>query len=171
MSGDAHLWLTLPTLAAFIALPAAAAWQRRRGSREASAVAEELSSFASSVRGAERCLPMDEALHARVIKLRLPDAASLQLAQELGRGGASALADAAQRLALRLKRRVCFERKMLARTAPGLRRGAIAASLPPVLMWVSQAAGAEIPPNAQLALLMAEAVGCALLWRLARVEI
>jgi hypothetical protein len=101
----------------------------------------------------------------------LADAASLQLAQELEHGGATALADAAQRLALRLKRRVCFERKMLARTAPGLRRGAIAASLPPLLMWASQVAGVEIPSAAQLCLLVAEAGGCALLWRLARVEI
>jgi hypothetical protein len=161
----------MPTLAAFIAMPAAAAWQRRRGSREASAIAAELADFAASVRQAERCLPMDEALRARVIRLRLADAASLQLAQELEHGGATALADAAQRLALRLKRRVCFERKMLARTAPGLRRGAIAASLPPLLMWASQVAGVEIPSAAQLCLLVAEAGGCALLWRLARVEI
>lgn len=171
MPGDPHLWLGLPALFAFIALPAAAAWHRRRASREASAVAEELSAFASAVREAARCLPMDDALHARVIKLRVADAASLHLAQDLERGGAGALADAAQRLALRLKRRVCFERKMLARTAPGLRRGAVAASLPPVLLWASQVAGAEIPPAAQFTLLMAEAAGCALLWRLARVEI
>jgi hypothetical protein len=171
MAGDAQLWLAWPALAAFIALPAAAAWRRRRVSREASAVAVELSLFASSVREAARCLPMDEVLSARIVKLRVADAASLRLAQELERGDSSALADAAQRLALRLKRRVCFERKMLARTAPGLRRGAIAASLPPLLMWASQFAGAEIPVGAQLGLLAAEAGGCALLWRLARVEI
>lgn len=171
MSADAHLWLAFPILAAFIALPAAAAWQRRRDSREASAVAVELANFAAAVRDAARWLPMDEGLHARVIRLRLTDAASLQLAQELERGGAPALADAAQRLALRLKRRVCFERKMLARTAPGLRRGAIVASLPPVLLWVSEFVGVAIPPAAQLALLAVEAVGCAVLWRLARVEI
>ena len=171
MSADVQLWLAFPVLVAFIALPAAAAWQRRRDSHEASSVAIELAEFAASVRQAERLLPIDENLHARLIKLRLADAASFQLAQELQRGGAPALADAAQRLALRLKRRVCFERKMLARTAPGLRRGAIAASLPPLLMWASQATGAEIPSEAQLTLLAAEAAGCALLWRLARVEI
>ena len=171
MSADVQIWLAFPALAAFIALPAAAAWQRRRVSHEASAVAVELAEFAASVRQAERLLPIDENLHARLIKLRLADAASFQLAQELERGGAPALADAAQRLALRLKRRVCFERKMLARTAPGLRRAAIAASLPPLLMWALQVIGVQIPSDSQFALLAAEAAGCALLWRLARVEI
>lgn len=164
-------WLAWCVLAAFIALPAAAAWHRRRASREASAVAAELAAFAQSVRAVSRCLPMDEALRLRILKLRVADAASLQLAQELGRGSAMALADAAQRLALRLRRRVCFERKMLARTAPGLRRAAIAASLPPLLVLAYGFGGVEIPPAAQLSLLAAEAGGCALLWRLARVEI
>jgi hypothetical protein len=163
----------LPLLAwaaagAFIALPAAAAWRRRRASREASAVALELAAFATAVRGAARCLPMDDALRARVIRLRVVESAALQLAQELELGGPGPLADAAQRLATRLRRRVAFERKMLARTAPGLRRGAMAALLPPLLMATLQGMGASIPAGAQLLLLAAEAAGCALLCRPAR---
>jgi hypothetical protein len=95
----------------------------------------------------------------------------LQLAQELQRGGAAQLADAAQRLALRLRRRVAFDRKMLARTAPGLRRGAVAASVPPLMALLLHMGGVDIPLGAQLTLLLVEACGCALLWRLARVEI
>lgn len=164
-------WLALPVMAAFIALPAAAAWRRRRTSREASAVALELSAFAAAVRAAERPLPLDDALRARVLKLRVAESASFHLAQELEQDAPTALADATQRLASRLRRRVAFERKMLARTAPGLRRGAVAASLPPLLMWVLPLAGVGIPVGAQIALLVAESAGCALLWRLARVEI
>ncbi|HUQ12215.1 MAG TPA: hypothetical protein VM146_18035 [Steroidobacteraceae bacterium] len=163
--------MSLPMFAAIIALPAAAAWRRRRASREASEVAFELTAFADQVRGVARCLPMGEQLRARITRLRIAEAAPLELAQHLERGGPEALAEAAQRLALRLRRRVAFERKMLARTATGLRRGAIAASLPPLLMWALQFAGADIPPGARLSLLVAEAAGCALLWRLARVEI
>jgi hypothetical protein len=171
MPVELALPLSLPLFAMFIALPAAAAWRRRRVSREASAVALELATFAQQVRGVARCLPLDETLHTRIVRLHMAEAAPLQLAQHLERGEPGALADAAQRLALRLRRRVAFDRKMLARTAPGLRRGAIAASLPPLLLWALQMAGAEIPAHAQLSLLVAEAAGCALLWRLARVEI
>lgn len=167
-------WLTLlawPAFAIFAALPAAAAWRRRRASREASEVAAGLAEFADAVRGGQRCLPLDTALRARLIQLRVVEAASLQLALELERGGPATLADAAQRLALRLRRRVAFQRKMLARTAPGLRRGAIAAALPPLILSALRAAGTPLPAGALLPLLLAEAVGCALLWRLARVEI
>jgi Flp pilus assembly protein TadB len=170
MPGELQVW-AWPVLAAFIALPGAAAWRRRRVSREASAVAGELTAYAQTVRSAARCVPMDDALRARVVRLQVADAASLQVAQELERGGPEVLADSAQRLALRLRRRVAFERKMLARTAPGLRRAAVVASLPPLLMWAMQFIGAEMPPGAQGALLLAEAFGCGLLWRLAHVEI
>ena len=44
--------------------------------------------------------------------------------QELTHAPPHLVADTAHRLALRLKRRVAFERKMLARTASGRRRGA-----------------------------------------------
>jgi Flp pilus assembly protein TadB len=171
MASELPLFIAWPLLVLFIALPAAAAWRRRRDSREASEVAAGLVEFAAAVRRESRCLPLDEALRSRIIRLRVAEAASLQLAQELQRGGAAPLADAAQRLALRLRRRVAFDRKMLARTAPGLRRGAIAASVPPVVALLLHMAGADIPPGAHLGLLLVEAAGCALLWRLARVEI
>jgi Flp pilus assembly protein TadB len=171
MASELPLFIAWPLLAFFIALPAAAAWRRRRDSREASEVAAELVEFAAAVRRESRCLPLDEPLRSRIVRLRVAEAASLQLAQELERGGASLLADAAQRLALRLRRRVAFDRKMLARTAPGLRRGAVAASLPPVVALLLHFVGADIPLGAQLTLLFVEAAGCALLWRVARVEI
>ena len=163
--------LALPVFGALVALPAGAAWRRRQASREASAVALDLAAFAENVRRLARCVPMDEALRARVSRMRLADVAPLQLAQHMDRAGPAALADAAQRSSLRLRRRVAFERKMLARTASGLRRGAVAASLPPLLVCVMQLAGVDIPTAAQLALLLAEAGGCILLWRLASVEI
>jgi hypothetical protein len=171
MSAELPSFVAWPLLACFIALPAAAAARRRQASAEVSAVAAELVAFASAVRGAERALPMDEALRARILRLRVADAAPLHLAQELECAGPQTLADAAQRLALRLRRRVAFDRKMLARTAPGLRRGAIAASLPPLLVAALPFAGAHVPGATQLALLLFETAGCALLWRLARVEI
>jgi hypothetical protein len=81
------------------------------------------------------------------------------------------LADTAQRLALRLKRRVAFERKMLARTASGRRRGALAAAVPPLVLLMMALAGWGLPAGALLVLLLLEASGCWLLWRVARVEI
>ena len=171
MSGELPWLLGFPALLFFIALPALGAWRRRRESREASEVAAALAEFAGAVRAAGRCLPLDELLRTRIVGLRVAESASLQLAQELEHGGPSALADAAQRLAQRLRRRVCFERKMLARTAPGLRRGAIVASLPLAVMLALHAMGADLPAGAQLVLLLVEALGCGLLHRLARVEI
>ena len=171
MAGEWPLFFGWPLLAFFIALPGAAAWRRRRASRQASEVAAELVNFAAAVRREARCLPLDEPLRARIVRLRIDESVSLQLAQELQRGGPSLLADAAQRLALRLRRRVAFERKMLARTAPGLRRGAVAASLPPALALCLHLVGGDLPLGAQLTLLFVEATGCTLLWRSARVEI
>lgn len=171
MAGELPFFVAWPLLACFVALPAAAAARRRQASAEASAVAAELAAFASAVRAADRALAMDEALRSRIRRLRVADAAALQLAQDLERAGPQTLADAAQRLALRLRRRVAFDRKMLARTAPGLRRGAVAASLPPLLFAALPFTGAQMPGEAQLALLLLEAAGCALLWRLTRVEI
>ena len=164
-------WLGWPALAFFIALPALSAWNRRRGSRAANEVAAALAEYAATVRATARIVPMEDSLRLRVRKLRVVEAAPLLLAQELERAQPAALADAAQRLAIRLRRRVCFERKMLARTAPGLRRGTIAASLPPVASLALHVAGVDLPAGAQLALMLTEAVGCALLYRLARVEI
>jgi hypothetical protein len=171
MPSDLPLPLLMPIFGAIVALPAVAAWRRRRASREASAVALELAAFAEQVRSLARRVPLDEPLRARVTRMRTADAAPLQLAQEMERAGPAALADAAQRLSLRLRRRVAFDRKMLARTASGLRRGAVAASLPPLLVCAMQLAGLQVPAVAQGVLLLAEAVGCALLWRLTTVEI
>jgi hypothetical protein len=81
------------------------------------------------------------------------------------------LADTAQRLALRLKRRVAFERKMLARTASGRRRGAVAASIPPLVLLAFHAGGIQIPLAALLFVVAIEACGCWWLWRVARVDI
>ena len=171
MAGETSAFLAWALLVFFIALPALAAWARRRQSCLSSAVAVELAEYAAAIRLAARCLPLDDALRIRLTRLRLAESMSLQLAQELERGGPEALADVAQRLATRLRRRVAFERKMLARTAPGLRRGALAASLPPVLVLVLHFAGVEIPVGTQLALLGVEMLGCLLLWRVARVDI
>ena len=93
------------------------------------------------------------------------------LAHELPRASPELLADTAQRLALRLKRRVAFERKMLARTASGRRRGAVAASVPPLVLVALHVAGVEVPPAALLFVLAIEAGGCWLLWRVAHVQI
>ena len=171
MDLDAALLVTCLALALLIALPGLWAVGRRRGSRDASEVAAALAEFAAVVRREGKCLAPDPALLARVEGMGVPEAVSFHFARQLASPDPVLLADAAQRLALRLKRRVAFERKMLARTAPGLRRGAIAASLPPVLLWLLAWFGAEVPASAQINLFVAEAVGCALLWRLARVEI
>lgn len=168
---DFGSFVAWPVMGCFIALPALAAARRRRVSRDVSAVAVELAAFAAAVRDARRRLTMDEALQARVQRLNIDDASPLQLAQALDRADPLALADIAQRLATRLRRRVAFERMMLARTAPGLRRGAVAASLPLLLMGALSAVGVSIPDSAEVALQVAQGGGCLLLWRLARVEI
>jgi hypothetical protein len=163
--------LPLAMLCVFIALPAAGAWRRRRRSRLAAAAAADLVAFADRVRREQRCLSPDEILQWRLRRLRLAEVAPFQFALDIGRVDASLLADVAQRLASRLRRRVAFERKMLARTAPGLRRGAIAACLPPLATFTLALVGVEIPRATLGVLLAAEMSGCLLLWLWARVEI
>jgi hypothetical protein len=158
-------------IAGLIALPALCAQARRRASRDASEVAVHLLEFAASVRDTARCLPLDAAWLARAQQLHMPEFVSFLLAQELARPDPELLADTAQRLALRLKRRVAFERKMLARTASGRRRGALAAAVPPVVMVGMALAGQQLPLGALTVLLALEGLGCWLLWRVARVEI
>jgi hypothetical protein len=158
-------------IAGLIALPAMCAQARRRASRDASEVAVHLSEFAAGVRSERRCLPLDAHWLARAEALRMPEFASFVLAQELARPDPLLLADTAQRLALRLKRRVAFERKMLARTAAGRRRGAAAAAVPPLVLLIMSMTGWSLPAGALLTLLFLEAFGCWLLWRVARVEI
>jgi Flp pilus assembly protein TadB len=175
MPADAVLLASLGAIAAFVALPAVAAAFRRRRARECGAVAAALTDFAlaarRSIRAGVRCLPLDAALCSRAGRLRFPEFASLLLAHELSHDRSELMADTAQRLALRLKRRVAFERKMLARTASGRRRGAVAAAVPPFVLLLVRAAHIDVPAAALLVLLAIEGAGCWLLWRLSRVEI
>jgi len=175
MSADVLLLATLPVIAGFIALPAFIAVCRRRAMREASEVAASLAEFAIAARRdfgrAKHCQPLDADLSARTQRLGVPEFASLQLAQDLPHAGPEVLADTAQRLALRLKRRIAFERKMLARTASGRRRGAVAAAFPPLVLLLLNACGFAIPAATLTFVICIEAFGCWLLWRLARVGI
>lgn len=156
-------------LAFVLAWPALLAWWRRGVSREASEVAAALETFASDTRRANRCLEMDAALAARVARLRMPEFGSFRLAPTLPNATPDLVADAAGRLALRLRRRTSFERKMLARTAPGRRRGAIAGALPPALLLALTFVGARVPGAALLLLIFAQGLGCWLQARIARV--
>jgi len=175
MRADTLLLAALPAIAGFIALPAFVVLCRRRATREASEVAIALVEFAAaSRRGRERGdpgQPLDVNLSARAQRLRVPEFASLQLVQDLPQARPELLADTAHRLALRLKRRIAFERKMLARTASGRRRGALAAIIPPLLLLVLHASGLVAPIELLVFVVCLEAFGCWLLWRLARVEI
>jgi len=171
MSFDAALLASLVVFAAFIALPAVAAASRRRAMREASDVAGALSALCLAVRKSGAHLPLEPSLHERGQRLHAPEFISLLLVHELPRATPELLADTLQRLALRLKRRVAFERKMLARTASGRRRGAVAASIPPLVLLVLHAVGIRVPVAALLFVVALEACGCWLLWRVARVEI
>jgi hypothetical protein len=172
---ESLLLATLPVIAGFIALPALLAICQRRATREASEVASALAEFAMTARrDIDRGVivtPLDGTLRARAEKLGVPEFASLQLAQELAHPHPQLLAEAAQRLALRLKRRVAFERKMLARTASGRRRGAVAAAVAPLLLLAFSAVGFSVPLAALLFVVGIEGFGCWLLWRFARVSI
>ena len=169
MRSDFVLLVSMVAFAALIALPAIAATRRRRAMCEVSEVAAALSAMAAAVRARAALPPPDAPLWQRAERLHAPEFPALQLAQELPQS-ADLLADTAQRFALRLKRRVAFERKMLARTASGRRRGAVAASLPPVALLVLHAGGIGIPLGALAVVIGVEACGCWLLWRAARVE-
>jgi Flp pilus assembly protein TadB len=171
MSSDFAWSASLASFAALIALPALAAAVRRRALCEASDVANALGEFASSLRRRAACLPMDSSLRNRAQRLKAPEFTSLVVAEELPQSSPELLADTAQRLALRLKRRVAFERKMLARTASGRRRGAVAASLPPAVLMAMHVLGVPLPSSALWLVLALEACGCWFLWRVARVEI
>lgn len=171
MPFDVALPASMVVFAVLIALPALAAASRRLAMREASDVACALGALALAVRKSAVCPPLDASLRQRAQRLGAPELASLVLAHELPRPSPELLADTAQRLALRLKRRVAFERKMLARTASGRRRGSVAASIPPVALFALHAGGMPIPFAALWFVVAIEACGCWLLWRVARVEI
>jgi hypothetical protein len=171
MHPDSALGIVCLSIACLVALPVVQALRGRRVSRECSAVAAGLIEFADAVRREQRSLALPDELQLRVRRLPIPEVISFEFAQQLARPDPGVLADAAQRLALRLKRRVAFERKMLARTAPGRRRGAIAATAPGIALLGLRLAGLA-PPFPALALLVAlEAFGCWLLWRVSRVEV
>lgn len=166
MLSELALFTALALLAGVLAGPALVAWQRRRASAAASAVALELLEFARRLRQENRCIPLDVNLAARIERLRLPELGAFRLAPNLPNATAGIVADAALRLALRLRRRVAFERKMLARTASGRRRGAIAGALPPLALLILVVAGAELPVSALVFLVLAEGIGW---WLLARI--
>lgn len=158
-------------LAALVAVPALLARQRGRLSRQWSEAAVALSGFAAQVRGSQRVLAVDEDLSRRLHRLAIPELASFDLVCELRQSDPGLLADAAQRLALRLKRRAAFERKMLARTASGRRRGAIAAATPALAMLLAQVGGVTLPMAALALLVVLEVLGCWMLWRVAHVDV
>ncbi len=165
--------VALVAVAALIGLPAIGAWRRREVSREASRVAEELQAFAFTVRETGRREPPPPHLVGQLERLRsgVREIIGFLVTQQLAQLTPESQADAAQRLALRLKRRVAFERKMLARTAAGLKRGAAAAALPPLVVLTMTACGAQLPLSALVMLFALEALGCWLLWRTVRVEV
>jgi hypothetical protein len=173
MSPEPTLLAALLATTVLVAVPAFGAWHRRRSSRDASEIAMSLQAFALIVQREGRCLPLEAALLARVenLRRRVPEIAAFLLTQHVPRLTPELLSEAAQRLALRLKRRVAFERKMLARTTSGLRRGAVAAAVPPLALLGLTALGTRFSGGALLCLLLVEAFGCCLLWRAARVEV
>jgi len=171
MPVDIALPVACLLLAMLVGVPALAARQRRRLSQAWSDVAVELMAFANDVRGAARCLPLDEDLLRRLRSLSIPEFTTFELVCQLRDADPGLLSDAARRLALRLKRRAAFERKMLARTAPGRRRGAIAAAAPAVVLLLANAGGAGLPVAALVLLVSFEALGCWMLWRVARVDV
>jgi len=155
-------------LAVLIALPSIAALRGRRHCRVQSEFATELARFAAAVRRERRCLPLDDVLLARARDLGMPELIVFEYLREIARPDPGLLADTAQRLALRLKRRVAFTRKMLARTASGRRRAALVATIPACVLLILAAWGVAIPANAIVLLLLLEALGCWLLWYLVR---
>lgn len=156
-------------MAVLVAFPAMAAWRRRARSRGDSEIALALQAFALDLRRDSASRP-DPELLARIagLALRVPEARAFLFALELTRLTPPLLADAAQRLGLRLRRRVAFERKMLARTRSGLRRGAVAAAIPAALAMGFSAFDVRLPAASLASLLMLEATGCFLLWRITR---
>ena len=156
-------------LAAMLAWPALLARWRRRINREASEVASALEAFAETSRLATRCVEIDPAVAARIARLRIPELGAFRLAPNLPNATPALVADAAARLALRLRRRISFERKMLARTASGRRRGAIAGALPPLVLLALAGGGAEFPIATLLLVAFAQGLGCWLQARIASV--
>ena len=171
MGSDDLAPLVCAVLAALIAWPSVAALQARRRSRECSVLAGRLAEFAVAVRREQRALAIEDSLLEAAAHLAIPERPSFEYLRELAHPEPELLADAAQRLALRLKRRVAFTRKMLARTASGRRRAALAATAPAFLLVIVRAMGVIVPLPALVLLIGLEAAGCWLVWRLARIGV
>lgn len=171
MLAEPALLATCLSLGVLVALPSLLANQRRRVSREQSEIANAFIEFAAAIRREQRRLTMDEFLLARARRLSVPEMITFEFVHELPAPASGLLADTAQRLGLRLKRRVAFERKMLARTASGRWRGSLAAAAPAAVLLGLAAADVTLPAGALLLLIALEALGCWLLWRLAYVEV
>ena len=154
-----------------VALPALQAGVRRRVSREQSEVAGSFIEFAQAVRREQRRLDLDDSVRVHARRLALQEMITFDFVHDLPAAPPEVLADAAQRLGLRLKRRVAFERKMLARTASGRWRGSLAAAIPAAVLLALAWMGVTVPAAALLLLLLIEGLGCWLLWRFARVEV
>ncbi len=161
-----------------IALPGILVRARRQRSRAASELALAIEVFARSLRvgGAPR---LDPVVVRVAGELRVPEFPAFAHAVKVA-GPPEQLADAARRLVLRIRRRIAFERKMLARTASGRRRAALFGALPGALLlgawWLEpQAIEALVATRTGTASLLAvgalQVTGCALLARIARVEI
>ncbi|HET9864978.1 MAG TPA: hypothetical protein VFP37_16155 [Steroidobacteraceae bacterium] len=170
MSPDAALLACCVSIAAFAVFPVLETAWRRRASRESGEVAGALLEFARQWQEG-RGQPIDQDLLERARRLGVPEVVTFEFVQQQSRAAPDVHAQTARRLALRLKRRVAFERKMLARTAPGRRRGAIAMAAPGLAI-LGLRLGGLTPPLAALALLVVvELVGCWLSWRVARIEV
>jgi hypothetical protein len=171
MSPDNLSFAACAVLALVIALPSWQALRRRSLSRESSAVAAALAAFAADQRRAGSGLSLDEALLVRLRRLEIPETFSLEFARELSQPPPELLADTTQRLALRLKRRVAFERKMLARTASGRRRATLAAACCIVTLLGLQFVGLAPPPFLLALVSVLAVIGGILCCRVARVEV
>jgi Flp pilus assembly protein TadB len=166
---DLTPWAAAVLLATVLSWPAVLASIRRSASREASEVANSLEAFSRESRGALRCPDIDPELASRIARLRMPELGAFQLAPNLPHATPELVAGAAARLALRLRRRVAFERKMLARTASGRRRGAVIGAVPPAVLIALAAGGIEVPVVVLVIVAFAEGIGCWLLTRIATV--
>ncbi len=169
MTTDMTPVAALLMLAFVLTWPALLAAWRRGVNREASEVASAIEAYALVARSAPTCPEIEPALAVRMTRLRMPELGAFLLAPSLPNTTPALVADAAARLALRLRRRIAFERKMLARTASGRRRGAVAGALPPVVLLALAGTGAEFPLAALLLLTFALGLGCWLQARIARV--
>lgn len=169
MTTDLTPIVAVVMLAAVLAWPALVAAWRRGASRAASEVATALEAFAVQARLATGSIEIEPELAARMTRLRMPELVAFRLAPHLPNATPELVADAAARLASRLRRRIAFERKMLARTASGRRRGAIAGALAPLALFALASAGADVPAAALLLLVFAQGVGCWLQARIAHV--